>query len=251
MIWAVLIGNTRTVSALMKGDKIIEKQIVPTATLKSEAMTSLWANKLRQLSQVEGIVVASVVPPVDQNVEKALQKAFSLKPHFVTHKSPIGVKVNVKKPAEVGADRLANAVAAKELYGSPLIVVDYGTGTTFDVVNKAGDYFGGAILPGLGISTRALHEFTAKIPLVKFEKVSFAIGRTTEEAVRAGVYHGAIGTTKELLMNIRKELKANKAPAIATGGFCGVFKNTGLFKKVEPDLTLKGIAAIWRKLNAH
>jgi type III pantothenate kinase len=173
-----------------------------------------------------------------------------LTPHFVTHKSPIGVKVNVKKPEQVGADRLANAVAAKEFFGSPVIVVDYGTGTTFDVVNKAGDYFGGAILPGLGISTRALHEFTAKIPLVKFEKVKFAIGRTTEEAVRAGVYHGAIGTTKELLLKIRNELKAN-APAIATGGFCKVFEKTKLFKQVEPDLTLKGIAAIWRKLNAR
>src|SRR5208282_2226850 len=131
-----------------------------------------------------------------------------------------------------------------------VIVVDYGTGTTFDVVNKAGDYFGGAILPGLGISVRALHEFTAKIPLVKFEKVNFAIGRTTEEAVRSGVYHGAIGTTKELLLSIRKELGA-KAPAIATGGFCEVFRQTGLFQRIEPDLTLKGIAAIWRGNHAN
>jgi len=250
MIWAILIGNTRTVSALMQGSRILKKQNVPTATLKSEGVAGLWANKLKRLAQVEGIVLASVVPPVDKNVEKALQDAFGLKPNFVTHQSLIGGKVNVKKPEQVGAARLANAVAAKELYGSPVIVVDYGTGTTFDVVNKAGDYFGGAILPGLGISTRALHEFTAKIPLVKFEKVDFAIGRTTEEAVRAGVYHGAIGTTKELLMNIRKELKSN-APAIATGGFCKVFEKTKLFKKVEPDLTLKGIAAIWRKMNAH
>jgi type III pantothenate kinase len=250
MIWAVLIGNTRTVSALMRGDTILKRVIVPTATLKSAGMAGLWAKKLRRLSQVEGIVVASVVPPVDKHLEKSIRKAFGLKPHFVTHQSPVGVKVDIKKPAQVGADRLANAVAAKEFYGSPVIVVDYGTGTTFDVVNKAGDYFGGAILPGLGISTRALHEFTAKIPLVKFEKVKFAIGRTTEEAVRAGVYHGAIGTTKELLLAIRKELKSN-APAIATGGFCKVFEKTRLFKHVEPDLTLKGIAAIWRKLNAR
>jgi type III pantothenate kinase len=250
MIWAVLIGNTRTVSALMWGDSILKRDIVPTESFKSTRAVDLWAKKLGRLGSVKGIVVASVVPPVDKVVEKSLKQVSGFTPHFVTYKSPIGVQVNVKKPAQVGADRLANAVAAKELYGSPVIVVDYGTGTTFDVVNKAGDYFGGAILPGLGISTRALHEFTAKIPLVKFEKVKFVIGRTTEEAVRAGVYHGAIGTTKELLMKIRKELKIN-APAIATGGFCGVFKNTGLFKRVEPDLTLKGIAAIWRKLNAR
>ena len=249
MIWAVLIGNTRTLSALMRGNTILKKEIVPTTALKSAHAVGLWAKKLRRLAQVNGIVVASVVPPVDKAVGKSLELAFGFNPHFVTHQTPMGVRVKVKKPAQVGADRLANAAAAKELYGSPVIVVDYGTGTTFDVVNKDGDYFGGAILPGLGISTRALHEFTAKIPLVKFEKVKFAIGRTTEEAVRAGVYHGAIGTTKELLFNIRKELKAD-APAIATGGFCKVFEKTGLFKQVEPDLTLKGIAAIWRKMNA-
>jgi type III pantothenate kinase len=249
MIWAVLIGNTRTVSALMRGNSILEKEIVPTVALKSAKAARLWAKKLEKLSKVEGIVVASVVPPVDKNVGKSLRKVFGLKPHFVTHKTPMGVKVKVKKPAQVGADRLANAVAAKEFYGSPVIVVDYGTGTTFDVVDGSGAYCGGAILPGLGISVRALHEFTAKIPLIKFEKVSFAVGRTTEEAVRSGVYHGAIGTTKELLYRIRKELKKN-APAIATGGFCEVFKNTGLFRYVEPDLTLKGIAAIWRRINA-
>jgi type III pantothenate kinase len=249
MIWAVLIGNTRTVCALMRGSAILKKEIVLTATLKSVSVARLWAEKLQKISKVEGIVVASVVPPVDKNIERVLKQAFDLTPHFVTHKTPMGVKVKLKKPAQVGADRLANAVAAIELYGSPVIVVDYGTGTTFDVVNKEGAYFGGAILPGLGISVRALHEFTAKIPLVKFEKVKFAIGRTTEEAVRSGVYHGAIGTTKELLLNIRKELKKN-APAIATGGFCEVFKDTGLFKHVEPDLTLKGIAVIWRKIHA-
>jgi type III pantothenate kinase len=249
MIWAVLIGNTRTVSALMRGSTILQKEIIPTATLKSAAVARLWAKKLKKLSVVEGIVVASVVPPVDKNVEKSLEQAFELKPYFVTHQTPMGVKIKIKKPAQVGADRLANAVAAKELYGSPVIVVDYGTGTTFDVVNNEGAYFGGAILPGLGISVRALHEFTAKIPLVKFEKVKFAIGRTTEEAVRSGVYHGAVGTTKELLLSIRKELKKN-APAIATGGFCEVFKDTGLFRHIEPDLTLKGIAAIWRKIHA-
>jgi type III pantothenate kinase len=249
MIWAVLIGNTRTVSALMRGNDILKKEIVPTAVLRAAKGAALWAEKLGKSAKIEGIVVASVVPPVDKNVKRCLQRTFGLKPYFVTHRSPIGVGVKLKKPSQAGADRLANAAAARELYGSPVIVVDYGTGTTFDVVDKDGAYSGGAILPGLGISMRALDEFTAKIPRVKFEKVGFAIGRTTEEAVRSGVYHGAIGTTKELLFRIRRELKKN-APAVATGGFCGVFQNTGLFRYVEPDLTLKGIAVIWRKLNA-
>jgi type III pantothenate kinase len=249
MIWAVLIGNTRTVSALMKGTVILEREIVPTASLRFGSKAAAWAKKLKRLSSVEGLIIASVVPPVDAGVHKAIRSAFGLEPYFVNHRTPMGLKVKLKKPSQVGADRLANAVAVKELYGYPSIVVDYGTGTTFDVVDRQGNYSGGAILPGLGISVRALHDYTAKIPLVKFEKVDFVVGRTTEEAVRSGVYHGAIGTTRELLERIRKELK-KKAPAIATGGFCPVFKNSGLFKTLEPDLTLKGIALIWRNLHA-
>ena len=249
MLIAVDIGNSRTVSGQLRGKKVLSRSVIPTRNLKSFSQTKRWAQSLQKAWKGQDTVVSSVVSGVDLNVKKALRETFKKKPLFVDVKSDPGLPVHYKKPYEIGADRVMNALAAKTLYGAPVIVVDYGTGTTFDVVNKAGDYFGGAILPGLGISVRALHEFTAKIPLVKFEKVNFAIGRTTEEAVRSGVYHGAIGTTKELLFNIRKELKSS-APAIATGGFCQVFKPTGLFKQVEPDLTLKGIAAIWRKLNA-
>ncbi len=140
--------------------------------------------------------MASVVPPVDTAVKDSIRKVFGKNPEFVGAGRNLGVAVRVKKPSQVGADRLANAVAARELYGAPVIVVDYGTGTTFDVVDKKGNYCGGAILPGLGTSLRALKAFTAKIPLVKFERVKFAIGKNTEEAVRSGIYHGAIGTTR-------------------------------------------------------
>jgi type III pantothenate kinase len=200
------------------------------------------------MSNVEGVVVASVVPPVDALVRRSLKDQFKKSPLFVTSRTA-GIPVKLKKPSEVGADRLANAVAVKEWFGVPAIVVDYGTGTTFDVVDHKGAYRGGAILPGLGISLRALHEYTAKIPLVKFERIPYAVGRSTDEAVRSGVYHGAIGTTRELLFRIRKEL-GKKAPAVATGGYCGVFRDTGLFRHIEPDLTLKGIALIWEKNRA-
>ena len=180
------------------------------------------------------MIVASVVPAVDKAVRNSIQRYFGWKPVFVRADGRLGIAVNVKKPSQVGADRLANAVAAKEIYGAPAIVVDYGTGTTFDVVDKKGAYCGGAILPGLGISLRALHDFTAKIPLVKFERDKVAIGRTTEEAVRSGIYHGAIGTTRELLLKIRKEL-GEEAPAIATGGWCGAFKKSRLFQRIEPE----------------
>jgi type III pantothenate kinase len=249
MIWAVLIGNTRAVAALMAGKKVVRRKVVPTPALRSGPTVLHWAKALRRISDAEGLIVASVVPPMDKGVRFALQKAFSKTPDFVTAGRRLGIEIRVKKPSQVGADRLANAVAARELYGTPSIVVDFGTGTTFDVVDKHGAYCGGAILPGLGISLRALHDFTAKIPLVRFERVRYAVGRDTEEAVRSGVYHGAIGTAKELLLRIRKELGV-AAPAAATGGWCGVFKDSGLFQYIEPNLTLVGTALIWRNLHA-
>ncbi|HUO58204.1 MAG TPA: type III pantothenate kinase [bacterium] len=249
MIWAILAGNTRTVAALMKDLKVLRRKIVPTQNLKSIPAAIRWAKALRRSSPCEGIIVASVVPPLDPVLKKSLWSAFGQAPEFIGPGRNSGIPVRVKKPSQVGADRLANAVAARELYGVPSIVVDYGTGTTFDVVDRKGTYRGGAILPGLGISLRALHDFTAKIPLVKFEKVSYAVGRTTEEAVRSGIYHGAIGTTRELLQRTRKQIGA-KAPAIATGGWCWAFKGTGFFTAIEPDLTLQGMALIWRKRHA-
>lgn len=249
MIWAVLIGNTRTVAALMSGKRVIRRKVVPTPTLRSGPKVLRWAKALRRASDAQGLIVASVVPPVDAGVRLSLRKAFGRNPDFVTAGRKLGIQVKVKKPSQVGADRLANAVAARELYGAPSIVVDYGTGTTFDVVDKGGAYCGGAILPGLGISLRALHDFTEKIPMVRFQRVRYAVGRDTQEAVRSGVYHGAIGTTKELLLRIRKELGL-PAPAAATGGWCGVFKKAGLFQNIEPDLTLIGLALIWRNLHA-
>ncbi len=249
MIWAVLIGNTRTMAGLMKGKKVVKRLVVPTESLETLSGAKKWSKLLRRASDAQGVIVASVVPPVDSVVRNAVGKAFGKNPEFIGVGRKLGVVVKVKRPLQVGADRLANAVAAKELYGAPVIVVDYGTGTTFDVVDKKGAYCGGAILPGLGTSLRALKAFTAKIPLVKFEKVKFAIGKNTEEAVRSGIYHGAIGTTRELLSGIRKELGV-AAPAIATGGWCHVFEDTHLFRHIEPDLTLVGLALIWQKNHA-
>jgi type III pantothenate kinase len=249
VIWTLLVGNTRAVASLMKGMRIISRRVVLTDQLRSGPGALSFFRSLSRTKHVQGILIASVVPPVDQRLRQAARKVLGKTPHFVTHRSPLGGRVGVLKPAQAGADRLANAVAARELYGKPAIVVDYGTGTTFDVVDRSGAYVGGAILPGIGISLRALHDFTAKIPKVPFERTRKAVGRTTEAAVRSGVYHGAIGTTRELLRAIRREV-GPKAPAIATGGWCRLFRATGLFDHIDPDLTQKGMALIWRNLHA-
>lgn len=243
MVWAILVGNTRAVAGLLKEGKVLRRLAVPTDSLGSDPEARDWATLLRKLSRAEGVVVASVVPFLDRRLQKALLRSFGTKPLFLTHRNA-GVRVRLTRPSEAGADRLANALAARELFGSPSIVVDFGTGTTFDVVDARGAYRGGAILPGPGTALRALKQFTAKIPLVPFAKVSRALGRGTAEAVRSGVYYGAVGATREILARLRKEL-GRKAPAIATGGWCEAFRGTGLFDRVDRDLTLKGLGIAW------
>jgi type III pantothenate kinase len=177
-----------------------------------------------------------VVPGVDSNVKKALRRAFKREPIFIDVKKDPGLPVHYKKPAEIGADRVANALAAKTLYGAPVIVVDYGTATTFDIVDEQGGYKGGVILPGVGISLQALYEKTAKLPLVPFARVKKTIGLTTQEA------------TREILLGIRKQL-GRAAPAVATGGWCGAFRKTPIFRYINPDLTLIGLSLYWNDRN--
>jgi type III pantothenate kinase len=249
MIWAILIGNTRAVAALMEGTVIHRRYIVATDSLRKIRPAEAWVRRINKIRMADGMIVASVVPPLDPIIRRVVKNRFGYQPEFVTYQSDLGIKIRVKKPSQVGADRLANAVAAKVIYGAPVIVVDYGTGTTFDVIDKSGAYCGGAILPGIGISLRALHDFTAKIPKIKFERVLFAVGKTTEEAVRSGIYHGALGTTRELLFQIRNELGV-RAPSVATGGWCHVFERSKLFQSIEPDLTLKGLSFILKNRRA-
>jgi len=248
-LWALLIGNPRAVAGLMRGNRVLKRWVVPTDSLRTRAGATTWARRIRRISSAQGLFVANVVPSLRKPIRTALLQTFGSNPEFVEGGKGVGIAAIVPHPSQVGADRLANAAAARELYGGPVIVVDYGTGTTFDVVDRRGRYCGGAILPGLGISLRALHQFTAKIPLVEFKRVRRAIGRTTEEAVRSGLYHGAIGTTRELLARIRGELGV-MAPAVATGGWSYVFRNTKLFYEIEPDLTLIGLSVIWRDRHA-
>jgi len=244
VIWAILVGNTRAVAGLLKDGKVLKRLVVPTDSLRSDQGARDWAALLGKLARTEGSVVASVVPFLDRRIQKALLRSLGRAPLFLTHRNA-GVKVGLTRPSEAGADRLANALAARELFGSPSIVVDFGTGTTFDVVDAKGSYRGGAILPGPGTALRALKQFTAKIPLVPFAKVSRALGRGTAEAVRSGVYFGAVGATREILARLRREL-GRKAPAIATGGWCEAFRGTGLFSRVDRDLTLKGLEIAWK-----
>jgi type III pantothenate kinase len=192
--------------------------------------------------QARYAVVASVVPPRNNMVTKALPQPIC----WVSHKTPLGVGVDYPKPETIGADRLANAAAAATLYGSPSIVVDFGTAVTFDVISPEATYIGGVIAPGLGAMTDYLHRRTALLPLVKLREPHRAIGRSTAEAMRVGAIYGYRGLVFEILRQLLKEIPSQyQTNLIATGGDAKLIAgSTGLFSAVAPALTLEGLRLI-------
>jgi type III pantothenate kinase len=246
MLWAIDIGNTRTSAGLLMDGKVTHRGESVTLPLLTNTGALRWARGLRKAGGAEGFAVSSVVPKADGPVAQALRQVFGAQALFVDPSMDLGIRLRVRRPAEVGADRIVNALAARTVFGSPCIVADFGTATTFDVVDRHGDYLGGSILPGIRTAFRALHSFTAKLPDVEFRRASAAIGRSTEEAMRSGVWFGAVGQVRELLLRIRKEMGV-VAPAVATGGFCRAFGETGIFHRIEPDLTLMGLALVWKR----
>jgi type III pantothenate kinase len=248
MLWAVDVGNTTVVAGLMDGERVRERRQAPSSALVGGESARKWADGIKRVSSAEGVIVSSVVPKVNEAISKAVFDAMRCRALFIRPDMEFGMRLNVKKPMEVGADRIVNALAARKLYGTPVIVADFGTATTFDVVDRHGDYCGGAILPGLQTGFRALHAYTAQLPSAEFRPAKRAIGRNTLEAMRSGVWFGAIGQVREILLRLRKEVGA-VVPAVATGGFSRSFEQTDLFHHVVPDLTLVGLACVWKRLH--
>jgi type III pantothenate kinase len=248
MLWAIDVGNTRTVSGAFIDRRVLRRHVVPTGDILTRDGARRWAGKLKRRGSAKGFIISSVVPKADPMIGRAIHRVTGADALFVRPDMDLGMRLNVHRPREVGADRIVNALAARTLFGPPCIIVDFGTATTFDVVDSHGDYRGGAILSGIEMALRAMHLFTAKLPSVEFKPIKAAIGRSTVDAMRSGVYFGAIGQIRELLLRIRKEL-GQVAPAIATGGFCQKFKDTGIFHYFIPDLTLLGLSLVWKRLH--
>ena len=185
-------------------------------------------------------VVGSVVPGLDAVLAEAITNSFAVKPSFITPRSPLGLNLNVKTPTQVGADRILNALALRDLFKGPSIAIDFGTATTFDCVNGNGAYIGGAILLGPNSAARALHEFTAKLPLIKVRKPRSVIGKDTVSCLEAGLYFGYLGMIREVLARTRGEM-GGKVRVAATGGLAPLFLKDLPGVRHEPDLTLNGL----------
>ena len=198
----------------------------------------------------DGVVVASVVPALDQALRVEIKKRFGIRPHFVSGRNIKGIRVKVSK-AEVGADRVVDALAAYRLYGGPCIIVDFGTATTFDVISAAGEYLGGAIAPGIMLGRDALYERTAKLPLVEIKVPRSVIGTDTVTAIQSGLVFGYVAMVEGMIQRIKSKIKNQKSKmkVIATGGLAMLIcKYAKGVDSVDPFLTLKGLQMIGEEI---
>ena len=254
MLLAIDIGNTQLVLGIFKGDQLVHSwRVVTRRNQTFDEYAVLFRNlfELEGISSedIEGMVISSVVPPLNKTFELLAKQYFSLDPLFIeaTRQNLVPIPT-YKPPADVGADRIVNAMAAFDLIGGPSIVVDFGTATTFDAISGKGEYLGGVIAPGISISAEALFSRASKLPRIEIRKPSKVIGDSTVGSMQSGLYFGYVGLVEGILGKMKGEL--GEAQVLATGGLASlVAAATDAIDRVEEDLTLFGLRLFHSKLN--
>lgn len=256
MLLAIDIGNTNIVLGVFDGSRLVHSWRL--ATLRERTadelgvfVTHFFDHQELKVSAIDAIVLASVVPPLTGTVMVMAQRYFGITPLVVDATIPTGMVVRYDHPADVGADRIVNGVAAYEAYGRaahrPVIVVDFGTATTFDAISADGEYLGGVICPGIQISADALFQRAAKLPRIEVRKPAGVIGRTTVGSMQSGLFFGYVDMVEGLVRRIRREL-GGSAICVATGGLAEVIApETDAIEHVSPDLTLDGLRIVWER----
>ena len=240
------IGNTHTHLGLATDARVLKQMNIPTRQWFGGHAAAL-VKKFVGAKKIDGSVLCSVVPRATPHVRKAVRQLWKLDTLELNAQTTRGVGIDYPKPQTIGADRLANSVAAVKRFGAPVVVVDFGTAVTFDVVNARGNYVGGIIAPGLAAMTDYLHEKTALLPRIKITEPKNVVGKSTEQAMLAGAVYGYRGLVRELISELKRELKAKRLPVVATGGYAKLMA-AGLpeISAVAPNLTLEGLRLVWK-----
>lgn len=255
MLLAIDVGNTNTVLGVYQGTVLrdhwrIETSHARTADEYGVLIRQLFAGQGIEPTQIDALVISSVVPPLGHTLEEMSRRYFSRPPLFVEPGVKTGIPILYENPREVGADRVVNAVAAYERWRCPLVVVDFGTATTFDAISAKGEYLGGAIAPGIGISAEALFMRTARLPRVDIRKTPKVICTNTVASLQSGLYHGYVGLVDGVLERMVAEL--GKAEVVATGGLARLIGTGSKYISTVDDLlTLEGMRIIWERHNAY
>src|SRR5258705_12658547 len=245
MILLLDIGNTNTHVGLANAKRVVKQTNIPTGELlhgKGGKGISTVVGK----AKIEGAAICSVVPRATRPALSLIEQRWGVGALVLSAQTVTGVGVDYPQPETIGADRLANATAAKQKFGAPSVVVDFGTAVTFDVVDRRGNYVGGIIAPGLAAMTGYLHEKTALLPRIEIRETKAALGKSTEEAMLVGAVHGYPGLVPELIAGLKKGLKSPDLPVVATGGYAKLMAQ-GLpeITAVEPLLTLEGLRLVY------
>jgi type III pantothenate kinase len=250
MLFAIDVGNTNIVLGLADNSKWLDTWRISTDIKRTvdeyfTIVSALLAAASYHPAAVSGVIITNVVPPIQGTLEQVVHKLFKRTPLVVGEGARTGIKIRTDNPREVGADRIVNSVAAYHLYGGPAIVVDFGTATTFDVVSAQGEYLGGAIAPGIGISAEALFLRASKLSRVELERPKRAIGKNTVESMQSGLVFGYAGLVEGMIVRLQREL-GHKAQVIATGGLARVVAaETKCIDRIDDLLTLEGLRIIW------
>lgn len=255
MILTLDVGNTNMTCGVFAGDEIkatfrITTKIPRTSDEYGMMLCNLLQINSISVTDIEDVAVCSVVPDVMHSLENAIIKYFNVKPMIVEAGVKTGIRIVTPHPQQIGADRIVDAVAAYEIYGGPVLVLDFGTATTYDLVDGEGAFRGGITAPGIRISAKALWEDAAKLPKIEIKKPEAVLGKDTITSMQSGLIFGQIGQTEYIIKKVKEETGLDTMKVVATGGLGRIIANeTDTIDVYDPNLTLKGIHLVYKKQN--